>query len=130
MARDLSVGRFPDRRMRRLRRTPALRAMLAEQRLAPTDLVAPLFVREGIDSPQPIHSLPGVVQHTVSSLVDEAKQLVALGVPGVVLFGVPSRKDAVGSGASDPDGICQVALRAVRDEVGDELVVMSDLCLD
>ena len=130
MTGDPSAGSFPERRLRRLRRTPALRAMVAEHRLAPSDLVAPLFVREGIDAPQPIHSLPGVVQHTVASLVDEAKQLVALGVPGVVLFGVPERKDAVGSGASDPEGICQVALRALRDSLGDELVLMPDLCLD
>jgi len=122
--------RFPDRRMRRLRRTDALRRMVAETRISVDDLVAPLFVREGIDEPAPIGSLPGVVQHTVASLVVEAKRLVHLGVPGVVLFGVPAAKDAVGSGASDPDGIVQVALRALRDAVGDDLVLMPDLCLD
>jgi porphobilinogen synthase len=94
------------------------------------DLVAPLFVREGIDAPTPIASMPGQVQHTVDSVVVEAKRLVSLGIPGLVLFGVPATKDARGSGAWDPDGVVQVALRAVRDAVGDELVLMADLCLD
>jgi porphobilinogen synthase len=94
------------------------------------DLVAPLFVREGIDEPQPIASLPGVVQHTRESLRKEVAELQQLGVPALILFGVPARKDAEGSGASDPDGIVQVALRDVRDEVGDDMVVMADLCLD
>ena len=121
---------FPARRLRRLRRTPALRRLVAETRLSVDDLVAPLFVREGIDDPQPIHSLPGVVQHTRESLRKEAARLVDLGVPALILFGVPSTKDATGSGAWDPDGIVQLALREVRDEVGDDLVVMADLCLD
>jgi porphobilinogen synthase len=121
---------FPARRLRRLRRTPALRRLVAEARLGVDDLVAPLFVREGIDAPTPIPSMPGEVQHTVDSLVLEAKRLSVLGLPGLILFGVPASKDAQGSGAWDPDGIVQVALRAVRDAVGDELVVMADLCLD
>jgi porphobilinogen synthase len=121
---------FPVRRLRRLRRTPALRRLVAEVRLDLDDLVAPLFVREGIDEPAPIRSMPGEVQHTVDSLVLEAKRLVSLGVPGIILFGVPAVKDARGSGAWDPAGIVQVALRAVRDAVGEELVVMADLCLD
>ena len=115
--------------MRRLRRTPTLRRLVAETRLSVDDLVAPLFVREGIEEPTPIRSLPGVVQHTVDSLALEAKRLVALGIPAFVLFGVPTEKDPSGAGASDPDGITQVALRAVRDVVGDELVLVSDLCL-
>jgi porphobilinogen synthase len=121
---------FPTRRLRRLRRTPALRRLVAEARLGVDDLVAPLFVREGTDAPVPIPSMPGEVQHTVHSLVVEAKRLVSLGLPGLILFGVPEHKDAQGSGAWDPDGIVQVALRALRDAVGDELVVMADLCLD
>ena len=121
---------FPARRLRRLRRTPALRRLVAEARLGVDDLVAPLFVREGIDEPTPIASMPGEVQHTVDSLVVEAKRLAALGLPGLILFGVPARKDAQGSGAWDGEGIVQVALRAVRDAVGEELVVMADLCLD
>ena len=116
--------------MRRLRRTPALRRLVAETRLSVDDLVAPLFVREGITDPQPIASLPGVVQHTRESLRKEAARLVDLGVPALILFGVPASKDAQGSGAWDPDGIVQLALREVRDEVGDQLVVMADLCLD
>ncbi len=121
---------FPQRRLRRLRRTPALRRLVAETRLSVDDLVAPLFVREGIDEPHPIASLPGVVQHTRDSLRKEVRRLADLGLPGVILFGVPARKDAEGSGAWDPDGIVQVALRELRDEVGDELVLMADLCLD
>ena len=121
---------FPDRRLRRLRRTPALRRLVAETRLDVEDLVAPLFVREGIDAPRPVASLPGVVQHTVDSLRTEARQLRALGVPAVILFGVPATKDATGSGASDPDGIVQVALRELRDDLGDDLVLIADLCVD
>jgi porphobilinogen synthase len=116
--------------MRRLRRTPALRRLVAETRLSVDDLVAPLFVREGISDPQPIASLPGVVQHSRESLRKEAVRLVDLGVPALILFGVPASKDAQGSGAWDPDGIVQAALRDVREEVGDDLVVMADLCLD
>ncbi|MGB3412306.1 MAG: porphobilinogen synthase [Microthrixaceae bacterium] len=121
---------FPQQRLRRLRRTPALRRLVAETRLSVDDLVAPMFVREGIDTPNPIESLPGVVQHTVESLRSEVAQLVDLGVNALILFGVPEVKDAEGSGASDPDGIVQVALRELRDEFGDQIVVMADLCLD
>ncbi|MBI1845191.1 MAG: porphobilinogen synthase [Actinobacteria bacterium] len=121
---------YPARRMRRLRRTPALRRLVAESRLGVDDLVAPLFVREDITEPQPIATLPGVVQHTRESLRKEVAELVALGIPGVILFGVPGHKDAQGSGAWADDGIMQMALRDVRDEVGDDVVIMADLCLD
>ena len=121
---------FPTDRPRRLRRTPALRQLVAETTLVPDDLVAPLFVAEGLAEPRPIASLAGQLQHTVESLVQEVGVLRELGVGGVILFGVPATKDEVGSGAYDPDGIVQVALRAVRDEVGDDLVVMADVCLD
>jgi porphobilinogen synthase len=121
---------FPTTRMRRLRRSPQLRDLVAEVDLRPSDLVAPLFVREGIDQPQPIGSLPGVMQHTVASLVGEAVRLRDLGVPGVVLFGVPVHKDANGSGAWDKAGIVQVALSALRDELGESMVLTADLCLD
>ena len=121
---------FPQRRLRRLRRTPALRRMVAETRLGVDDLLAPLFVREGIDDPQPIPSLPGVVQHTRESLRKEVVELAALGIPGVILFGVPAEKDAEGSGAWDSKGIVQVALRDLRADVGDDLVLLADLCLD
>ena len=121
---------FPERRLRRLRRTPALRRLVAETRLSVDDLVAPLFVREGADEPLPIVSMPGQVQHSVTSLVAEAKRLSSLGVPGLILFGVPDRKDAVGSGAFDPDGIAQIALAEVRSALDDELVLIADLCLD
>ena len=121
---------FPQRRLRRLRRTPALRRLVAETRVTVDDLVAPLFVREGITEPQPIASLPGVVQHTRESLRKEVSELAALGIPGVILFGVPARKDAEGSGAWDPDGIVQLALADLRAEVGDEMVLIADLCVD
>jgi porphobilinogen synthase len=121
---------FPQRRLRRLRRTPAMRRLVAETHLSIDDLIAPLFVREGIDEPAPITSLPGVVQHTRESLRKEVHELAQLGVPAVILFGVPSHKDATGSGAWDSDGIVQVALRDLRSDVGDEVVLMADLCLD
>lgn len=104
--------------------------MVAETHLRTDDLIAPLFVREGIDRPRPIHSLPGVVQHTRASLVDEVRQLRDLGVLAVILFGVPARKDAVGSGAWDPDGIVQLALRDLRDDIGDDMALIADLCVD
>ncbi|MGL5817129.1 MAG: porphobilinogen synthase [Phycicoccus sp.] len=121
---------FPTVRPRRLRRTAALRRMVAETRLHPAELVLPVFVREGIDEPVPVSAMPGVVQHTLDSLVAEANRCVEAGVGGIMLFGVPAVKDAAGFGADDPGGILNVALRAVIDAVGDDLVVMADLCLD
>jgi porphobilinogen synthase len=104
--------------------------MVAETRLSVDDLIVPLFVREGIPEPAAITSLPGVVQHTRDSLRKEVQELAQIGVPALMLFGVPSAKDAVGSGAWDPDGIVQVALRELRGDVGDDLVLTADLCLD
>lgn len=121
---------FPSERPRRLRRTDALRRLVAETTLSPDDLVAPLFVAEGITTPRPILSLPGHVQHTVDSLRQEVRELVARDVRSVILFGIPEVKDENGSGAYDDNGIAQVALRALRDEFGDEIVLMADLCLD
>jgi porphobilinogen synthase len=121
---------FPDRRLRRLRRTPALRRLVAEHRLSVDDLVAPLFVKEGIDAPEPVVSMPGVLQHTQESLRKEVRALADLGIPGVILFGIPATKDATGSQADDPDGVVQVAVRNLRDEVAHELVIMVDNCLD
>jgi porphobilinogen synthase len=121
---------FPHSRPRRLRTSPAMRDLVAETRLHTSDLVAPLFVREGITGPQPIVSLPGVVQHTLDSLSREVTELAALGVRGVILFGVPATKDETGSGAHDPDGIAQRALARLRSETGDSMVLMADLCVD
>ncbi len=121
---------FPARRLRRLRRTPALRDLVAETTLDVRDLVAPLFVAEGIDAPRPIPALPGHGQHTRASLCAEVRRLRALGVRAVLLFGLPATKDAEGSAAWDTDGVVQLALRDLRDEHGDEMVVMADLCLD
>jgi porphobilinogen synthase len=121
---------FPQQRPRRLRRTPALRRLVAETSLEPRQLVQPMLVREGLADPVPIASMPGVVQHTRESLRKAAVEAVEAGVGGLMLFGVPEAKDAVGSGAVDPDGILNAALRVVVAEVGDATVVMSDLCLD
>lgn len=107
-----------------------MRELVAETHLRVSDFVAPLFVREGITEPQPIVSLPGVVQHTLDSLVAEVVQLRDLGVRAVILFGVPEHKDEVGSGAYDPKGIVQVALRRLRETIGDDVVLMADLCVD
>ncbi len=127
---DAVTQRRLTQRPRRLRRTAAMRDLVAESHLRVDDLIAPLFVREGIDEPQPIVSLPGVVQHTRSSLRTEVAELADLGVRSVILFGVPASKDAVGSGAYDPDGVVQVALRDLRADLGDDIVVMADLCVD
>jgi porphobilinogen synthase len=121
---------YPDIRPRRLRRTPALRRLVAETRIAPADLVLPLFVREGLREPRPVSSLPGVVQHTRDSLRKAVAEAVEAGVGGVMLFGVPSMRDETGSAGVDPDGVLNVAIRDVAAEVGDATVVMSDLCLD
>jgi len=117
-------------RPRRLRRTTALRRLVADVHVRPSDLVLPVFVKEGIDAPAPIASMPGVVQHTRDSLRKAAAEAVDAGVGGLILFGIPALKDARGSGADDPAGIVQLALADVVAEVGDDLVVMTDLCLD
>jgi porphobilinogen synthase len=121
---------FPEHRSRRLRGSEAMRRLTSETRLSVDDLVAPLFVKAGTTEPEPVVSMPGVVQHTQESLRKEVRALAGLGIPAVILFGIPARKDARGSGADDPDGVVQVALRQLRDEVGDSLVLMADDCLD
>ncbi len=120
---------LPLRRPRRLRRTPALRSAFAETRLEPSRLIAPLFVKEGIPAPAPVASMPGVYQHTLESLVKEARELAGRGVSGVLLFGVPAHKDSSGSQAGDPEGISQRGLAALKAELGDEALVIADLCL-
>ena len=124
------TGNFPVSRPRRLRSSAALRDLVAETHLDVRSLVAPLFVREGIDEPQPITSLPGVVQHTRQSLRDEVRHLADLGVGAIMLFGVPATKDAIGSQAFDPNGIVQLALNDLAADVGDRMVLMADLCVD
>ncbi len=119
-----------ERRPRRLRRTEALRRLVAETQLSVNDLVAPLFVREGITEPQPVHSLPGVFQHTRSSLVEEVKKLRDREIPGIVLFGIPEKKDSTGSEAWNPEGIVQQALGDLRNEFDNEMVLIADLCVD
>ncbi len=121
---------FPTQRPRRLRATPALRRLVRETTLGAADLIAPLFVKDGIAEPQPISSMPGHVQHTLESLRKEVAAVAALGIPAVVLFGIPAEKDATGSGADAEDGIVQRALRDLRADVGDGLVLIADLCLD
>jgi porphobilinogen synthase len=121
---------FPETRPRRLRRTPALRRMVEETTLHPRQLVLPLFVREDAIEPTPIRSMPGVVQHTRETLKKAAVDAVEAGLGGVMLFGIPATKDATGTGAVEPDGILNLAITDVVAEVGDQLTVMSDLCLD
>ncbi|MBV1849904.1 porphobilinogen synthase [Catellatospora tritici] len=121
---------FPNIRPRRLRTSAAMRRMVSETRLHPAELVLPLFVREGLTEPRPVSSLPGVMQHSRESLRKAVAEAAQAGVGGVMLFGIPEHKDATGSGGIDPGGILNVAIRDVIREVGDSLVVMSDLCLD
>jgi len=120
---------FPVVRPRRLRRTPALRALVAETSLRPGDLVLPVFIKEGITEPAPVGSMPGVVQHTRDSLRKAAAEAAAAGVGGLIVFGVPAAKDGRGSAADDPAGISQLALADLRAETGEQCVIMADLCL-
>jgi porphobilinogen synthase len=120
---------FPTYRPRRLRSTAALRRAFGETSLSPSDLIAPLFVKEGIGEPLPIASMPNQYQHTLESLVKEAREITEAGVAGIVVFGVPERKDPEGSEAYNPDGVIQRALRALKEELGDEAIVIADLCL-
>jgi porphobilinogen synthase len=124
------VPPYPVSRPRRLRRTQALRRLVAEVDVRAQDLVLPMFVREGIEEPVAITSMPGVVQHSQESLVKAAVEAVRAGVGGLMIFGVPEDKDAIGSGADDPNGVLNVALRRLRAELGDDTVLMADLCLD
>jgi porphobilinogen synthase len=121
---------YPTARPRRLRRTPALRRLVADVTVRPSGLVLPMFVREGATEPVPVQSMPGVVQHSTESLVKAATEAVEAGVGGLMIFGVPAAKDANGSGADDPDGVLNAALRRLRAELGDATVLMADLCLD
>ncbi|MES9539154.1 MULTISPECIES: porphobilinogen synthase [unclassified Actinomadura] len=123
-------AQFPVARPRRLRRTPAMRRLVAETRLSPADLVLPVFVKEGISEPQPVASMPGVFQHTRDSLRKAAHEAAEAGVGGLILFGIPAEKDGTGSAADDPDGIVQLALRDLASDLGDSTVIMTDLCLD
>jgi porphobilinogen synthase len=127
---DLSHDVAPTARPRRLRGTPALRRLVAETRIDPAQLVLPVFVREGITEPVPIASMPGVVNHTRDTLRRAVTDAAGAGLGAVMLFGVPATRDGIGSGATDPDGILNVAVADVVAEVGDALVVMADLCLD
>ena len=121
---------FPRQRPRRLRSSAAMRSLVRETDLSPRQLIAPLFVREGIADPVPISSMPGQVQHTLESLRKEAVDIATSGVGGFILFGVPANKDPQGSEAWNPEGIAQKGLRALRDEFGESQVVIADLCLD
>jgi porphobilinogen synthase len=119
---------FPETRLRRLRRTPALRRAFAETRLHPAGLVLPVFVKQGIADPEPVGAMPGVVQHSLGSVVEVARRARDLGVGGLILFGIPATKDAAGSSGWDPDGPVPAAARAIRDAVGEDLVVWADVC--
>src|SRR3954454_9172671 len=130
MTQSAAAPAFPTARPRRLRRTAALRRLSAGVRLTPADLILPMFVREDISEPQPIVSMPGVVQHTRDSLRKAAAEAVAAGVGGLILFGIPAEKDGRGSAADDPQGIVQLAVGDLVEEVGDATVLVTDLCLD
>jgi porphobilinogen synthase len=121
---------YPTSRPRRLRATAAMRRLVRETTLRPHQLVLPVFVKQGATEPLPIAAMPGVVQHSPESLRKAAADAVAAGVGGIMLFGVPTTRDATGSGATDPDGVLNAALRTVRAEVGDDIVIMADTCLD
>ncbi|MEW1982370.1 porphobilinogen synthase [Citricoccus sp. NPDC079358] len=121
---------FPTHRPRRLRQSAAMRRLVAETRLHPADLILPVFVREGISEPVALQSMPGVVQHTRDTLKAAAAEAAGLGVGGIMLFGIPETRDATGSASLDPNGVLNDGIRAVKQEVGDSMVVMSDLCLD
>ncbi|PKI91613.1 porphobilinogen synthase [Actinomycetales bacterium SN12] len=124
------MSRFPDARLRRLRQSAPVRELVRETSLEPRQLVLPMFVREGLSEATPIGSMPGVMQHSLDSLKAAAVDAAEAGLGGVMLFGVPAVRDAIGSGADDPDGILNVATTALAAEVGDALVVQTDLCLD
>ena len=123
-------AQFPKWRSRRLRRTSAIRRLVSETQISVNDFVAPLFVREDIKEPQQISSLPGVYQHTLDSLKLEVDSLRKLGIPGVILFGIPKSKDEFGSGAWDPDGVVQLALKDLKETFGDDMTLIADLCVD
>ncbi len=120
----------PAQRPRRLRRTAAIRRLVRETRLSAADFVLPVFVKEGLTEPQPIASMPGVVQHSTDSVRAEARRAVDAGLGGLMVFGVPLERDAVGSGATQVDGILNTAVRAIKQDLGDDVVLMADLCLD
>ncbi len=121
---------YPAVRPRRLRRTPAMRRLIAQTRVSPADLVLPMFVKEGATDPIPVRSMPGVVQHSMESLRKASVEAVGAGVGGIMLFAIPAHKDALGTAGTEPHGILQQSLRTVVSEVGDATVIMSDLCLD
>ena len=121
---------FPQHRPRRLRSTAAIRSLVAEHRLAASDLILPVFIREDLSEPKPITSMPGVVQHTTTTLIAAAREAVILGLGGIMIFGIPAKRDAAGTAGLDPFGVLNRAIRDVRAAVGNDLVIMSDLCLD
>ncbi len=121
---------FPQHRPRRLRSTAAIRSLVAEHRLAAADLILPVFIREDLSEPKPITSMPGVVQHTTTTLIAAAREAVILGLGGIMIFGIPAKRDAAGTAGLDPFGVLNKAIRDVRAAVGNDLVIMSDLCLD
>lgn len=129
MASDPIMASFPERRLRRLRRTPVMRRMVAEARVTVDDLIMPVFVKEGIPEPAPIPSMPGMVQHTLESLRAETARMAESGLPAAIIFGVPGNKDPQGSAADDPHGISQEALQVMRKEVGDDMLLIADLCM-
>ena len=120
---------FPNIRMRRLRNNPLIRSMVSEYALSPSNFILPLFVKEGLEKRQPVSSMPGVFQHSMDSLIEECHQAAELGIPGVILFGIPKKKDAVGSEAHNPKGVIPKAVKAIKKELGERMLVACDVCL-
>lgn len=120
---------FPQLRMRRLRRTPKIRDLIRETVLTPNDLIYPMFIKEGISNPEPIHAMPGQFRLPLNEVIKEAKNLTSLGIPAVILFGIPAKKDETGSSAYDKDGIVQRAVKTIKEQLENELVIMTDVCL-
>lgn len=120
---------FPQLRMRRLRRTPKIRDLIRETVLTPNDLIYPMFIKEGISNPEPIHAMPGQFRLPLNEVIKEAKNLTSLGILAVILFGIPVRRDETGSSAYDKDGVVQRAVKAIKEQLENELVVMTDVCL-
>ena len=121
--------KFPISRMRRLRKTPLIRSLVKETQLSINDLIYPIFVKEGINKPEPINAMPGQYRLSLDDLIKECEQIISLGIPAIILFSIPLTKDSEGSSASDPNGIVQLAVKLIKQKFGDKLLVITDLCL-
>ena len=120
---------FPQLRMRRLRINRLIRDLIREIELSSKDLIYPIFVKEGITTPEPINAMPGQFRFPLDQLINEVEKIISLGIPAIIIFGIPVKKDSIGSSASDPEGIVQLAVKTIKDQFKNDLIVMTDLCL-